>query len=1018
MSINQNINYNQQLYAGGGQINNQLLYSGGGTFPGSQNWPPTNPPATRQDSLDIYNNSREVEEYFKDYEVVSNINVKNMPSNPTDVLDFYLKNYSPNSLHTPQGVRDVPLSEYRQKIDENKFKQRDMNYVILDTDAPMSLFDRRIMPQSMRNLKNVDHSSPMHEDYVHNYMYDPIAVAPWDTLSDADKKKRVALYGTSGTPLQEKRTPIEMEKMEKLNRSNMPEQKLQGKVNNNRIVKKRDMYHKDPYSHGTISTWEDDNNNRRLQFNYYDEEEKQEVKRRADRLELRKKSQKNKTQPEFAGGGYVNNQNMNYNQQNYAGGGQVGSVMQGAMAGAGAGAALGPWGMVGGAVLGGAASFLQSNQQPQQTTQMNPQGLGSQAVSFAGGGQMGGQTSNGMTTIGGYEHGEDGKQGTHINAQVIAEKGEEIGDLEGQGKVIFTNQVKPKGSKITYADEVRKLKKKYSMRTADALSKTSFDKELAALFESQQNNPKAQKLQQEAQMKAQMEQQMSQEMQMQEQMQMQGQMGGQMEGQMQGQGPMMASGGGRMMYAGGGNPNTPVQHLLSILNLIGDDGSVSNDRVGSQITPNGIPDGRAVASFALKNYAAQKNACQAGDGKTCVTVKQMLADEPNLEQEFTNHLESFQREEFENHAGDTYNFNYPENTLGSGSYEQLPGLNTPGGGLEMPSYNGNLNQPQVWQPIQGQSPQSITNQVKQPGLQGQQQTLSPAPNTISQRNPHQGNITTGTGGRGSIVNNDSTIPIDPSKSSPGMYRAYKGQGQQSQQRQQGPIDFNAGNNFPYTDANTGLVNNVPQGGMGGQNGYNALPTDQNLGSYMPGALMQSIGPAAQLAGTLIGGPDKTEFDRVNPRYVNPQESINTAERQGALASANMNRSVARGSRTAGQLMGNTVAGNASIGNNMANTVGGLRQNANNMNTNIYNQANAQNAGIQQQEYIANEQNRASYRQSIYGGLTDIGNIGAGTRRDKRMDLAQEMQNNKIVNTLNTSGFNYTYNEDGTISYNH
>lgn len=525
----------------------------------------------------------------------------------------------------------------------------------------------------------------------------------------------------------------------------------------------------------------------------------------------------------YNGGGYINNQeNMNYNQQLYASGGQIGSVIQGTMGGAGAGAALGPWGMAAGAVIGGGASYLQNNQGGQQMAQLPAQGLGSQSLSFAGGGDM--------INFEGASHEQGGIQ---LSPQVEVEGGETMID-----DYIYSDRIKPKGSKKTYADLSKSINDKYKMRTGDKLADDARKKELTTLRDEQEIDPAILKLREKTQAKD---------------------------------------------FAGGG----PTQELLSLLgnyeNMIG-------------------PGSRNLSGSEISNFALARS---------------------------------------------------------------------------------------------GQNQQSSSNNV--------------------QGSPSQGNITTGTGGRGSIVNNDSTIPIDPSKSSPAMYAAYKGQGQ-PQQAQQGPIDFNAGNNFPYTDANTGLVNNAPQGGMRGQNTYEPLPTNQNLGSYIPGALMQSIGPAAQLAGTLIGGPDKTEFDRVNPQYVNPQESINTAERQGALASANMNRSVAQGSRTAGQLMGNTVAGNASIGNNMANTVGGLRQNAANTNVGIYNQANSQNAGIQQQEYIANEQNKASYRQSIYGGLTDLGNNAAGVNRDMRMDNAQELQNNRLLNTLNTAGFNYMVNPDNSLSY--
>jgi hypothetical protein len=278
--------------------------------------------------------------------------------------------------------------------------------------------------------------------------------------------------------------------------------------------------------------------------------------------------------------------------------------------------------------------------------------------------------------------------------------------------------------------------------------------------------------------------------------------------------------------------------------------------------------------------------------------------------------------------------------------------------------------------------------------------LPPAPSTLG-----QGSVSVGTGGRGLNVNNDSTFRTHtPREQNPGGYDAYKGYSPepQPQPNQRNPLL-----------ANLDRMPGVQEEGQ--SQGYQ--PNFNSLGSYVPGALMNSIGPAAQLAGTLIGGPDETSFDRVNPRYINPSEAINATERQGALGRANLNRSVAQGSRTAGQLMGNTVAGNAGITNNVANSIGGIRQTADNANVGTYNQANARNAGISQQETIANEQNNAAYRQALYGSMTDIGNIGAGVNKDYRMDRAQEVQNTRLLNTINSAGFNYMYDENGNLTYN-
>jgi hypothetical protein len=190
---------------------------------------------------------------------------------------------------------------------------------------------------------------------------------------------------------------------------------------------------------------------------------------------------------------------------------------------------------------------------------------------------------------------------------------------------------------------------------------------------------------------------------------------------------------------------------------------------------------------------------------------------------------------------------------------------------------------------------------------------------------------------------------------------------------------------------------------------NILP-DTNI--PIRGALMNSIGPASQLIGTLIQGADKTQFDRVNPQLVNYNPAINIAQNSYMGARGNMRAGIVNNARSSGQLLSNMVAGDVGLGRNLSNQIGEIKMNEVNQNAGITNQANMTNAQIQMQERIANEQNKAAYRQAIYGSLTDLGNIGAGYTRDNALLDAQTLQNQRTLNMLSGLPSRYTIDANG------
>lgn len=193
-------------------------------------------------------------------------------------------------------------------------------------------------------------------------------------------------------------------------------------------------------------------------------------------------------------------------------------------------------------------------------------------------------------------------------------------------------------------------------------------------------------------------------------------------------------------------------------------------------------------------------------------------------------------------------------------------------------------------------------------------------------------------------------------------------------------------------------------------------TDQIKRNANIGAGFNMLGPAAQLAMT-IGGPETENFQRISPAYADPTYAQTLADRQGALARANMNRGIAGAGNSRGQLLANTVQGNVGLGTGVANAKLGVQGQYDMYNTGVKNQVNQANAQISMQEDIANAQNRAAHRNFIGGAATDAGTIMSNKYRDTNMFLADDLYNQRMLNTLNSPYLNYTINPDGTINYN-
>ena len=172
-------------------------FQGGGFIPMAQKG--TDIPATRADSLAVYNNSKQVEDFYKKqgYKYKERLNsFKIKPEDTHKENDVAYNNFSHVNEQVGgnwYGNPTITKNDYRKNIDKNKYYQREIPYKAINIDAPIQLFDRRILPKSSKTIgKDID--------VVTFGSYNNIANKPFDLLTEAEKKLRVEKYGTDGVP--------------------------------------------------------------------------------------------------------------------------------------------------------------------------------------------------------------------------------------------------------------------------------------------------------------------------------------------------------------------------------------------------------------------------------------------------------------------------------------------------------------------------------------------------------------------------------------------------------------------------------------------------------------------------------------------------------------------------------------------------------------------------------------------------------------------------------------------------
>lgn len=154
--------------------------------------------ATRADSLALLKNAQEVQDYYMYSGNYTTDSYKPGQIRRGDPLADFM---SYGRYIGPTGQKTIPKAEdFRKDINPYQYMQRETESSILDTRAPMSLYDTRIQPQGEIRFENIKEDDPLAGDISRMNIYQPLAITPWVDLNPKQQKERVQTYGTSGTP--------------------------------------------------------------------------------------------------------------------------------------------------------------------------------------------------------------------------------------------------------------------------------------------------------------------------------------------------------------------------------------------------------------------------------------------------------------------------------------------------------------------------------------------------------------------------------------------------------------------------------------------------------------------------------------------------------------------------------------------------------------------------------------------------------------------------------------------------
>jgi len=167
--------------------------------------------ATTQDSLDVFNQQNLVDNFYVNEKKYDLENQKPYKGDIGKDLDKDYKNFLTKKdiiIPTPKGkspgtqvdAKDIK-DKYRKIKNNNQLYQMESSSGVLNTEAPVPLYDKRIQPQFEKKYKNRNTDQGlMSLDTVELKSYDPIAVKPWSESSEEEKELKHRDYPDSVPP--------------------------------------------------------------------------------------------------------------------------------------------------------------------------------------------------------------------------------------------------------------------------------------------------------------------------------------------------------------------------------------------------------------------------------------------------------------------------------------------------------------------------------------------------------------------------------------------------------------------------------------------------------------------------------------------------------------------------------------------------------------------------------------------------------------------------------------------------
>jgi hypothetical protein len=179
-----------------------------------------NKKATAQDSLDLYNNAVALEKFYKSNRYKSK--QLPLPVHGWEELENARKDQKRHGSVNNKN-ENLNFKDYYNQVDDYRFYQRDIpidgrGTALINTDAPMALYDSRIKPNKFTEYKHIPTKAetkainkwlttgnkkyPSKAGYGHDlagvYGYDPLSVKPSHLLTDKEVKERFKKFGPSG----------------------------------------------------------------------------------------------------------------------------------------------------------------------------------------------------------------------------------------------------------------------------------------------------------------------------------------------------------------------------------------------------------------------------------------------------------------------------------------------------------------------------------------------------------------------------------------------------------------------------------------------------------------------------------------------------------------------------------------------------------------------------------------------------------------------------------------------------